>query len=102
MDSHAILREQALLRIEQGKLPSQPPSRVWGGAGVYAACAVCDQLISPAELEFETELATGPPSDARVIVFHVHTTCYAMWALVGDSRAKSRGATPDGPATSSG
>jgi hypothetical protein len=89
-----ILRERVTLLIHQGKLPRQSPHRIWGGPGVDVACAVCDRPIPKTELELEVEFRRGagvPGLD----VLHVHTRCYALWALVcenGDQR-EQRGET---------
>jgi hypothetical protein len=81
----AEVREKVLERLREGKLPQQPPSRLWGGAGVGAPCSVCDRPVAQAEMEFEVQFArdgSAPYFD----VFHVHPRCYAVWELLRDGQ----------------
>ena len=78
MPDEAILREKARAVIQNGKLPVRPPDRTWGGPGIGAQCAVCEQPISTAELEFEIQFArdrSRPGLDKH----HVHIRCFAAW-----------------------
>lgn len=80
MDETTI-REKVVQRLQEGKLPRQPPDRLWGGPGVSAPCAVCDRPVKAEEMEFEVQYARdgGAP---HFDVFHVHTRCYAVWELL--------------------
>jgi hypothetical protein len=77
----AEVRQNVVARLQDGKLPRQPPSRLWGGPGVNALCAVCDRPVRVDEMEFEVQFARdgGAP---HFDVFHVHTRCYAVWELI--------------------
>jgi hypothetical protein len=88
MQSEAILREQVTLRVQQGTLPARAPDRTYGGPGVDATCAVCDDSIPKTELELEVEFAqqAGAPGLA---IFHVHPKCYAVWSLVIQNGGRS-------------
>jgi hypothetical protein len=74
------VRQRVFARLGEGKLPRQPPSRLWGGPGVNAPCAVCDRPVRTDEMEFEVQFALdgGAP---HFDVYHVHTRCYAVWEL---------------------
>lgn len=57
MPDETALREKAREVVRQGKLPTRPPDRVWGGPGVDAPCAVCELPVGKNEMEFEVEFA---------------------------------------------
>jgi hypothetical protein len=63
MPNEAALRRLARLVLENGKLPRRDPNRTWGGPGVGAACAICDQPVTPEEIEYEVR---APGTDSRV------------------------------------
>ena len=66
--------------IREGKLPTRPPDRTWGGPGSGVPCAVCDLPIPRAGMQFEIQFAIdGSPPDFNI--YHVHTSCYAAWNL---------------------
>ena len=73
----AELRSIARRRIEQGQLPSAPPSRIWGGHGSGQLCALCDQPIQRGDVELEVEVHVH--SVARTIRFH--RDCQAIWQI---------------------
>jgi hypothetical protein len=70
-----LLREVARARIAQGLLPVMSPERTWGGPGGGSTCALCDRVVTAAEIEFELEFAPvpGPPT------LHFHRQCHALW-----------------------
>jgi hypothetical protein len=80
MEEEAVLRAKAEEKVNKGILPQRVADRLWGGPGVGEPCAVCEQPVAKAEIEFEVQFAKdgGGPLD----VFHVHTRCYALWELV--------------------
>jgi hypothetical protein len=79
----SILREKVRQKLQEEKLPSRPPDRLWGGPGVNAPCAVCDQPVSKSEMEFEVQFKQdGKAPSPAFDVFHAHTRCYAVWELV--------------------
>ena len=67
------LRKLAREAIAAGMLPSLRASRLWGGPGIGAGCAVCGQPVGREELGFELELGAG--SGER----HFHVRCFAAW-----------------------
>lgn len=66
------LRRQVRQRMEEGRLSPEAPRETLAGPGSNRACAVCDQVIGPEELEYETEI--GPAN-----VQHFHFDCYVAW-----------------------
>jgi hypothetical protein len=73
-----ILRQKAREAVQQGKLPARRPDRTWGGPGVGAPWAVCEQPVTRDDMEFEIEFARDgnmPGLDK----YHVHIRCFAAW-----------------------
>ena len=68
MPDEPIARERAHAAIQAGKIPLRSPDRSWGGPGIGAPCAVCDQPIPSENLEFEIEFERLGSLDT----FHVH------------------------------
>ena len=61
-----------------GKLPARRPDRTWGGPGVGAPCAVCNEPVMKDQLELEVQFAREravPGLDK----FHIHVRCFAAW-----------------------
>jgi hypothetical protein len=77
MDEAAV-RAKARAAVQNGKLPSRPPTRTWGGPGIGAPCAICDLPVRPTEMEFEIEFARDG-GNAGLDKFHVHLHCFAAW-----------------------
>jgi hypothetical protein len=78
MPDEKILREKARAVVEEGKLPSRPPDRTWGGPGVGATCSVCGLPVKRDEMEFEIEFARDGDNPG-LDKFHVHIRCFAAW-----------------------
>jgi hypothetical protein len=78
MPDENILREKARAVVEEGKLPSRPPDRTWGGPGVGATCSVCGLPVKRDEMEFEIEFARDGDNPG-LDKFHVHIRCFAAW-----------------------
>lgn len=73
----AELRPIARERIATGQLPAEGPSRMWGGHGSGAPCALCDKPIPPGDIEFEVEdQLEGTPH-----TFRFHMVCQSVWQL---------------------
>jgi hypothetical protein len=66
--------EQEVLRrkIATGVLPAEVPSKVWVGRGTDDTCIVCDQQISPDDIECEVDIP-----DARAV--RLHLRCHTLW-----------------------
>ena len=67
-DLFARVRE----RLLDGTLWPLTDSHVLASPGTGAPCAVCDEVITGDEAEYEV---TGP-----VTVVHVHVACYHAWS----------------------
>ncbi|HEY7652241.1 MAG TPA: hypothetical protein VIG07_05410 [Methylomirabilota bacterium] len=80
MPDEPLLRAKARAAVQNGELPSRAPDRTWGGPGVGAACAVCEQPVRKDEMEFEIEFAhDGSNLEAGLDKYHVHIRCFAAW-----------------------
>ena len=71
----AALRDVARERLAGGSLPLDAPVRTWGGAGTGAACALCDRVTTPAEIEFRLDYL----DQAGEHSIRLHRRCHAVW-----------------------
>jgi hypothetical protein len=78
MPDETVLRAKAQEVIHAGKLPSRRPDRIWGGPGMGARCAVCGQVITKDQMEFEMEFARDG-DNPELHKFSVHVRCHAAW-----------------------
>jgi hypothetical protein len=62
-------------RIRSGQLPSSLPSNIWAGHGDGQRCAVCDQVISSSERQYEFALPTPGGRSA----YRLHFSCHQAW-----------------------
>jgi hypothetical protein len=58
-------------RIRSGQLPSNLPSNIWAGHGDGHRCAVCDEVISSDERQYEF---VGGQS-----AYRLHFSCHQAW-----------------------
>ena len=65
----------AMSRIRSGQLPASLPAKLWAGQGKGQRCAVCDQVISSAERQYEFRLPT-PTGHSDCCV---HIPCHQAW-----------------------
>jgi hypothetical protein len=82
----ADLRRAARNRIANGRLPRHVPERSWGGNGTGRICALCDEPITPDEIEIELESWIDGEG---LRTFQFHGACHLMWercARDGESR----------------
>lgn len=70
----ANLRRLVRQRLDSGRLPAVPPGHTLAGQGSDCACAVCEAIISPRELEYETESGDAGAQ-------HFHIACYTAWFM---------------------
>ena len=78
MPDESTLREKARNAVRSGKIPARRPDRTWGGAGIGAECVICEQPVTPQQMEFEIQFqrdGDNPGLDR----FHVHIRCFAAW-----------------------
>jgi hypothetical protein len=69
------LQKRARERIEQGLLPREKPTRLWGGHGSGLPCSLCDRPISDSEPEMELEYETA----GRMPTVRFHLRCQSSW-----------------------
>jgi hypothetical protein len=74
-DEDALV-ELARDRLSKGRLPIGSPQRIWGGPGNGAVCALCEQVVTRLDIEFEVEFALAA-SSSRIL--HFHRRCHAIW-----------------------
>jgi len=70
------LRPTARARIAKGQMPSEAPTRFWGGFGTGRPCALCDKPIQSDEIEYEVK-----PTGAAVQTLWFHRVCHYAWQL---------------------
>jgi hypothetical protein len=59
-------------RIAAGILPTDKPKKMWVGKGTGKSCDACDLVVTPADVEYETDF-----TDGRTVRFH--QPCLAVW-----------------------
>lgn len=72
------LRRHVRRRIEDGHLSAATPWHTLAGPGCNYACAVCDEIIPPQELEYKTEKRGGGAQ-------HVHVACFTAWFMESET-----------------
>jgi hypothetical protein len=78
-DDHVRLRIRDKFLSHQ--LPTQSPSKTWGGRAKNEICAVCDDsIVGMSEIEAES-------ADGRTRFYHVH--CYGLLCLERESIRKA-------------
>ena len=68
-------RRRILEAVARGLLPSNVPSKTWGGFGSGHSCAACGHSIDSDQLETEFEDSGRRP-------YHLHIQCFATWEAV--------------------
>jgi hypothetical protein len=74
-EQEEALQKRARERIEQGLLPREKPTRLWGGHGSGAPCSLCDQPIAELEPEMELEYEAA----AQIAPVRFHLRCQSLW-----------------------
>jgi hypothetical protein len=72
-------------RIDDRRLPCDPPAKMWGGRGTGALCEVCGEPIGPDEIEYEVQLVANQP-----LICRLHLRCHAAWCAECDRRQDAR------------
>src|SRR5262245_15741353 len=81
-------RRRVLDAISSGRLRLDAPGKMYAAYGVGRACAGCDDVIGPDEVEYEAHYAEG-------LSYYLHLGCAALWntqvrgspeATIGDAR----------------
>lgn len=78
--SEGSLRELVKAQLGDGRLPTQPPRRVYGGLGIGALCRICGRPVGPHENELQLQFMPDP-DPLSIVIFHLHASCYAAWEL---------------------
>jgi hypothetical protein len=71
------LRPLARECIAKGRLPRNPPAKLWGGRGSGELCALCGKPIERDQVEYEVEVSL----DGTVRTFRFHIVCQSVWQL---------------------
>ena len=58
-------------KIDEGRLPREKPVKVWAGYGTGVACSACDDVIRPAQAQYDFT------SDG--LELRVHVGCFGLW-----------------------
>jgi len=74
----STLREKARELIQNGKLPTQIPSRMMGGPGCGEPCALCGETLWRNQMEFEPEFL-GDGEIPELHNYHLHPRCFMAW-----------------------
>ena len=90
-----MLRVKAREAVLAGRLPNRRPERIWGGPGIGARCAVCDEAIERSQPEFELQFSQRSQNEtlggsSGEVSYHVHVGCFAAW----ESERQNRRALP--------
>jgi hypothetical protein len=68
-------------KVEDGRLPLEPPARVWAENGTQGKCDGCDEPITVSQVHYEFVLADGR-------TLQLHLACAREW---GAERRRRRG-----------
>ena len=103
MPDEPVLREQACEAIQHGRLPANPPTRMFFGPSAGETCTVCGALIPHGEMAIQLEFQSGPLSQEKSlrdtlerlnskpqVRYHLHSRCFAAWEFerTGVERAR--------------
>jgi len=69
------LRVIARTLIQQGRLPSIAPSRVWGGFGHGENCSLCAKVLNTSDVAYEIEERIEDTNR----LYRFHFICHAAW-----------------------
>jgi len=71
---NAVLRLRIRQKLQDGRLPLNGISRIWGGPPAGEHCDACDRLITePLVIEGIASLVAGRQS------VQMHVECFAIW-----------------------
>jgi len=88
MANESVLRGDAREALRLGKLPCEPPDRVWGGHGIGAVCVVCRRPVTGDQIEVAIEFARNS-SVPGLDMYHLHLRCFAAWEFERGPHAAS-------------
>jgi hypothetical protein len=70
------LRDVIRRKLDDGDLPTRPPSKMYAGHGSGATCAACGDPVQPGQVEYELNY----PDERRVV--RLHLSCAGLWEAV--------------------
>jgi hypothetical protein len=73
-----MLRQRARARLKSGALHTRAAVASYAGPGSGAPCALCDEPIVKADIEFELDFPADAAGASRVTI-HMHFRCRAIW-----------------------
>lgn len=74
--ANKILRAKVNFLLREGALPSLAADlRIYGGPGDGSLCDICDEEITPGEVQYDVE--QRPPDRRRTL--HLHLNCHQAW-----------------------
>ena len=76
------LRKMAAQLIEAGRLPAAGQLKLWGGMGCGGECALCAQVVTPEQVQYEVE----QPRETGTRSYFFHMVCHAAWQLACGSK----------------
>jgi hypothetical protein len=65
-------RDRILSKLDVGDLPRKRPTKVYAGYGRGYRCAACDRTVTPYDVEYEMDFASG-------VTHRVHRDCADVW-----------------------
>ena len=68
----------ALVRVRNGELPDCEASQLYAGSGHEQECALCEQPITRAQVEYEVALSRNVEYTARGSIYF-HLACHEAW-----------------------
>ena len=79
MPNEREVRALARNALRTARLPRGDPDRTWSGNGVGMPCAVCGEVITGDQVEYEVQFRHG--AAPRMDRFHLHLRCFAAWEM---------------------
>jgi hypothetical protein len=65
-------RQRVLEAISAGRLPLDPPPKMYAGYGEGRTCNGCDEVVGPKEVEYEASYDGGR-------TYYLHLWCAGLW-----------------------
>jgi len=52
-------RDAVVAALAAGRVPRENPTKLWAGNGTGSHCAICGAILTPTDVEYEVEFASG-------------------------------------------
>src|SRR5262245_20554856 len=82
-------RQRVLANIASGRLPLDPPSKMFAGYGDGHRCVGCEEVIERSHIEYESVYPSGE-------AYRMHLGCANLWDIER-RRQQSSSVSEDGP-----